>query len=147
MASDVKGIQHSRRDIVRRDRRVRTTRWVTGIIFRKMLLSPRMGGVPPRWFGPGANMARLVPPLWPRRRRLPLAALAQQPWTRSTGPRTAAGKANSAANGCWRQRGATSVRAFRRQLDDLSRIVGGLNALQRLVSDTAAEKASQLQSR
>jgi hypothetical protein len=41
------------------------------------------------------------------------AARQNQPWLNSTGPKTAAGKARSAANGKLRQTGALSVREVR----------------------------------
>jgi hypothetical protein len=48
--------------------------------------------------------------------RLRQAALANRPWRFSTGPRTAEGKARSAANGKVRQRGPVSVRELRAEL-------------------------------
>lgn len=42
-----------------------------------------------------------------------------QPWTKSTGPRTPAGKARSALNGKRRQKGLVSVRELRRYRDTL----------------------------
>jgi hypothetical protein len=50
------------------------------------------------------------------RERLRRAALAHRPWEHATGPRTAAGKARSAANGKVRQKGPTSVRGRRSAL-------------------------------
>ena len=50
------------------------------------------------------------------RERLRRAALAHRPWEHATGPRTAAGKARSAANGKVRQKGPTSVRERRSAL-------------------------------
>jgi hypothetical protein len=47
------------------------------------------------------------------RERLQRAALAHRPWEHATGPRTAVGKARSAANGKVRQKGLTSVRERR----------------------------------
>src|ERR1700690_4387071 len=89
---------------------------------------------------------------WLRRRGLTaegrpalrLAALAHEPWTHATGPKTAAGKTKSAANGRWRQRSVTSMRAIRRQLGDINRIVGDLKELQRRMADSSVEKESQL---
>jgi len=51
----------------------------------------------------------------------------------------AARKTKSAANGCWRQRGTTSVRAIRRQLGDINRIVGDLKELQNLVAHSSSD--------
>jgi hypothetical protein len=50
------------------------------------------------------------------RERLRQAALRNQPWTRSTGPRTAVGKAVVARNGKARQEGAISVRELWREI-------------------------------
>lgn len=51
------------------------------------------------------------------RRKLSETALKHRPWTRSTGPRTAEGKAKSAANGLRRQKvPGPSVRQLRREL-------------------------------
>ena len=44
------------------------------------------------------------------RERLRAAALKHKPWTHSTGPQTAAGRAQAAANGKRRQKGVISVR-------------------------------------
>jgi len=43
-------------------------------------------------------------------------ALRNRPWERSTGPRSAAGKARSAANGKTRQKGPKSVREARAEV-------------------------------
>jgi hypothetical protein len=51
--------------------------------------------------------------------RLRQAALRTQPWRHSTGPRTAAGKVRSAANGRVRQKGPVSVRELRAELAGL----------------------------
>jgi hypothetical protein len=61
--------------------------------------------------------------------RLRTAALANQPWLRSTGPKTAAGKARSAANGRAPQKGEKSVRERRAEL-------AGLTALARAMAAT-----------
>lgn len=49
-------------------------------------------------------------------RKLRETALLNKPWKRSTGPRTAAGKARSAANGKTRQKGPKSVREARAEV-------------------------------
>lgn len=53
------------------------------------------------------------------RERLRRAALANRPWEHSTGPTTAAGKVQAAANGKRRQLGLTSVRELRAELANL----------------------------
>src|SRR4051794_12945051 len=55
--------------------------------------------------------------------RLQQAALDNQPWRLSTGPRTAAGKARSAQNGKTPQQGPVSVRQIRAELADLRVLV------------------------
>jgi hypothetical protein len=51
--------------------------------------------------------------------RLRLAALKNQPWKRSTGPRTAAGKRRSSENGRARQKGPVSVRQIEAELAEV----------------------------
>jgi hypothetical protein len=58
------------------------------------------------------------------RERVRAAALAHQPWRYSTGPRTAAGKAKSAANGKTCQKGEPSVRGLRAELAEVWRLIG-----------------------
>jgi len=53
------------------------------------------------------------------RERLRQSALCHQPWTHSTGPRTAAGKAQAVANGKRRQLGPFSIRELRAALGPL----------------------------
>ncbi len=53
------------------------------------------------------------------RERLRQAALKNQPWRLSTGPRTPEGKAKAALNSCEQQLGPLSVRAIKRGLTDL----------------------------
>ena len=60
------------------------------------------------------------------------AVLRNRPWERSTGPRTEAGKARSAANGRYRQRGQQSVRQIR----------GEMAGAQNLIREMAAMRAS-----
>jgi hypothetical protein len=57
------------------------------------------------------------------RERLRQAALKNRPWRFSTGPRTAAGKAQVALNGKSRQKGPRSVRELRRDLAELRILV------------------------
>ena len=52
------------------------------------------------------------------RERLRAAAVKNQPWRHSTGPRTARGRAQSIMNGKRRQRGQISVRERRRLVAD-----------------------------
>jgi hypothetical protein len=54
------------------------------------------------------------------RRRLSEAALRRKPWQDSTGPKTVGGKAASAQNGRYRQRGEVSRRQLRRELRDFT---------------------------
>jgi hypothetical protein len=64
------------------------------------------------------------------------AALAGKPWEHSSGPRTAAGKAKSAANGTSKQQGDVSVRAARREAAEVMALVAGMAALRtRLLGD------------
>lgn len=53
------------------------------------------------------------------RQRLRVAAYKNQPWQRSTGPRTPAGKAIAARNGKVRQIGPRSVREIRADLCEI----------------------------
>ena len=57
------------------------------------------------------------------------AALANQPWTRSTGPRTPEGKKRSAANGRWRQKGSRSMRELLAELAEVSVMLQDLRDL------------------
>jgi len=50
-------------------------------------------------------------------------ALRNKPWERSTGPRSAAGKARSAANGKTRQKGPKSVREARAEVAEVMELV------------------------
>ena len=58
--------------------------------------------------------------------RLRQAANDRKPWEYSTGPRTAAGKARSAANGASKQAGPGSVRAARREVAGVYDLLAGL---------------------
>ena len=63
-------------------------------------------------------------PLSPEaRQRIREATLRNQPWLRSTGPRTEAGKAIVAQNGRKRQKGPLSVRQTRASLFEINAMV------------------------
>lgn len=75
-------------------------------------------------------------PLTPEgRQRLRDAALAAKPWLHSTGPKTPAGKRQSAINGTIRQLGPTSVRAAKSQ----AAAVTALIAQMRKIRESAAQ--------
>ena len=61
--------------------------------------------------------------------RLRAAALANEPWKSSTGPRTPEGKAASAANGKVRQKGLQSVRALRAEMASIHDLVGQMQTM------------------
>ncbi len=65
------------------------------------------------------------------RERLRAAALRTMPWLRGTGPKTAAGKARSAANGRCRQRGPLSTRELRAEMADVRRLIEQMADLRR----------------
>ena len=65
------------------------------------------------------------------RQRLREAALRNQPWQYLTGPRTAAGKAQAAANGKLRQIGELSVREVQWELTGLDAVLEDLAAVRR----------------
>jgi len=69
------------------------------------------------------------------RERLRQAALERQLWRRSTGPRTAAGKARAAANGKARQKGQLSARALRASLAEECRLVSGMAEARKLAAE------------
>jgi len=62
------------------------------------------------------------------RERLRRAALGGRPWEHSTGPRTAEGKARSAANGKLRQEGPRSVRERRADAAEFRTLIGIMRA-------------------
>lgn len=70
------------------------------------------------------------------RRKLRETALKHQPWTRSTGPKTPAGKARSALNGLKRQKvTGPSVRQLRREMAGAGSVMNQLAELrERLAS-------------
>ncbi|WP_020476551.1 hypothetical protein [Zavarzinella formosa] len=57
------------------------------------------------------------------RKTLRESALRHQPWKLSTGPKTIAGKARSAANGKTRQAGAMSVREMRAEVAEINSLI------------------------
>ena len=57
------------------------------------------------------------------RKTLRESAIRHQPWKFSTGPKTAAGKARSAANGKTRQSGARSIRETRAELAEIRSLI------------------------
>jgi hypothetical protein len=57
------------------------------------------------------------------RERVRAATLSHQPWRYSTGPRTPAGKARSAANGKITQKGEKSVWELRAELAEVWRLI------------------------
>ena len=69
------------------------------------------------------------------RRRLRDAAIRNKPWLNSTGPRTAAGKAQAAHNGRKRQLDEFSVREVRREVSGLSGVLEQLGTLRWEIMD------------
>lgn len=65
------------------------------------------------------------------REKLRRTALRHRPWEASTGPKTDAGKARSAANGRARQRGAKSVRDRRAELADVQTMIQRMRQLRK----------------
>ena len=70
------------------------------------------------------------------RQKLRVAAFKNQPWQRSTGPRTPAGKAKIAKNGKVRQIGPRSVREIRAYLRDIMRLIEEAREIREAVSLT-----------
>lgn len=70
------------------------------------------------------------------RQRLREAALANRPWLHSTGPTSEAGRVRSAANGRFRQSGATSKRQLRREMRAILVQAQGLKGLLVVVRET-----------
>jgi hypothetical protein len=58
--------------------------------------------------------------------RLQQSALANRPWTSSTGPRTAKGKTRSTANNKKQQLGPKSVREIREEVRGLRQLLGAM---------------------
>lgn len=69
------------------------------------------------------------------REKLRQAILARQPWRASTGPRTAAGKAQAARNGKRLQQSERSIREIRASLADLTGMMSDMAAGRRLVAE------------
>jgi hypothetical protein len=65
------------------------------------------------------------------RARLRAAICRRQPWKKSTGPRTAQGKQQSARNGKSRQLGPMSVREMRAELADVPTMIDSMRAVRR----------------
>jgi hypothetical protein len=63
--------------------------------------------------------------------KLRAAAMINQPWRYTTGPRTAAGKARSAQNGRYRQKGEKSSRELRTELADVFAFIHEMDAARR----------------
>ena len=95
-----------------------------------------MGSGPnPKRVASGRANRRLRGPLTaPGRERLRVAALATQPWTHATGPKTAAGKASAAANGRARQTGPVSVRGAKAAAKQVSELAAALAAARGLAA-------------
>ena len=88
----------------------------------------------PRRVAAGRRNRQQRGPLSPEtRERLRQAALRNQPWRASTGPRTAAGKVKSAANGKRRQTSERSVREVRRSLAEFTTLAHGLSQARRVI--------------
>ena len=65
--------------------------------------------------------------------RLRAAALANRPWTRARGPTSAVGRAHSAANGRYRQRGEKSRREIQAELAEIQALIHQMAATRRLL--------------
>lgn len=84
----------------------------------------------PRRVAAGRRNRRLRGPLTPEgRERLRQAALANQPWLKSTGPRTKAGKAKVSLNGKRKQRTKYSNRELRALVAESGELVDQLAEL------------------
>jgi hypothetical protein len=66
--------------------------------------------------------------------RLRQRALTNRPWEHSTGPKTAAGKARSAANGRSQQKGELSIRQIRSSVADIQAMLNEMAVLRRLAT-------------
>jgi hypothetical protein len=85
------------------------------------------------------NRARRGPLTPAGAERLRRAAIANRPWQYATGPRTAAGKAKSSANGLARARGPESARAARREVADLRGLSAAMAQARRALAGGARE--------
>jgi len=65
--------------------------------------------------------------------KLRQAALLNQPWSRSTGPRTEEGKARAARNGKLRQKGKHSVRELRAELAGVQSLIDAVSRCRSLL--------------
>ncbi len=74
------------------------------------------------------------------RERLRAAALANAPWRYSTGPTTAAGKAQAARNGKRRQVGPISIRELRAELAELRAQAGEMAETRDLVGKVVTRR-------
>ena len=74
------------------------------------------------------------------RQRLRESALQHRPWLHTTGPKTAASKARSAANGKVRQMGPVSVRQLRAELADLRALAREMQEGRKMVPGLRAEE-------
>ena len=70
------------------------------------------------------------------RQRLRVAAFRNQPWQRSTGPRTPAGKTKVARNGKVRQIGPRSIREIRAYLREIMGLIEEAREIREAVSKT-----------
>jgi len=66
--------------------------------------------------------------------RLRAATLANRPWTRARGPTSAVGRARSAANGQYRQRGEKSRREIQAELAEVLSLIHRMTSTRRLIS-------------
>jgi hypothetical protein len=97
---------------------------------------------------PSPNQPIAGCPKRPRRYRLTaaghealrLTALKNQPWRRSTGPRTQAGKAKVAANGKSRQKGAQSVREMHGDLASVRELLTAMANARRAAEQSSIAK-------
>ena len=80
------------------------------------------------------NRLRRPPLSLESRQRLRVAAYMNQPWQRSTGPRTPAGKAKVALNGKLRQIGPRSIREIRAYLRGIMRLIEEAREIRESVS-------------
>jgi hypothetical protein len=94
----------------------------------------------PRRVAAGKRNRKLRRGLTPEgRAKLRQSALAHRPWRFATGPRTAEGKARSAANGRVRQKGELSLRGLHRELAELNGLFGDMVALRRSLHEKQAQ--------
>jgi hypothetical protein len=80
--------------------------------------------------------------------RLRAAALGNQPWKHSTGPKTPEGKARSARNGRYRQKGEKSGRALRAELASVFALINEMTATRNSIKGIdASDRAGHLPGR